>query len=130
MYFQIHSKQVIYSNDTDFFSREYVKVIQRNFRTFMRLRNWHWFGIIQKTRPLIGMINIEEEIKLLENAAENAIKESEKEAYEKKRLENENKRLEDEKQKLMKRIETEQGDRTQFEERMAKGNFFLKSNFI
>ena len=46
----------------------------------MRLRNWAWFGIIQKTRPLIGMINIEEEIKLLENAAEYAIKESEKEA--------------------------------------------------
>ena len=60
----------------------------------MRLRNWAWFGIVQKTRPLIGMINIEEEIQLLENAAVNAIKESEKEASEKKRLENDNKRLE------------------------------------
>ena len=61
----------------------------------MRLRNWAWFGIVQKTRPLIGMINIEEEIQLLENAAVNAIKESEKEASEKKRLENDNKRFED-----------------------------------
>ena len=60
----------------------------------MRLRNWAWFGIVQKTRPLIGMINIEEEIQLLENAAVNAIKESEKEASEKKRLENDNKRFE------------------------------------
>merc|ERR1712066_224026 len=100
--------------------REYVKVIQRNFRTFMRLRNWAWFGIIQKTRPLIGMINIEEEIKLLENAAEYAIKESEKEASEKKRLDIDNKRMEEEKQKLVRRIETEQGDLTQYEERMAK----------
>ena len=91
-----------------------MKVIQRNFRTFMRLRNWNWFSIVQKTRPLIGniiclfvclfhqislmssslqgMINIEEEIKLLENAAENAVKEGEKEAVEKKRLDAENKR--------------------------------------
>ena len=38
------------------------------------------------------MINIEEEIKLLENAAENAVKEGEKEASEKKRLDAENKR--------------------------------------
>ena len=59
----------------------------------MRLRNWNWFSIIQKTRPLIGMINIEEEIKLLENAAENAVKEGEKEAAEKKRLDAENKRF-------------------------------------
>ena len=47
-------------------------MIQRNFRQFMKLRNWAWFGIIQKTRPLIGMINIEEEIKILESTADNA----------------------------------------------------------
>jgi hypothetical protein len=33
--------------------RDYLKVIQRNFRQFMKLRNWAWFGIIQKTRPLV-----------------------------------------------------------------------------
>ena len=86
----------------------------------MRLRNWPWFGIIQKTRPLIGMINIEEEIKLLENAAENAIKESEKEASEKKRLDAENNRLQEEKLKLTRKIETEQGDLSQFEERIGE----------
>ena len=99
-----------------------MEVIQRNFRTFMRLRHWNWFSIIQKTRPLIGMINIEEEIKLLENAAESAVKESEKEASEKKRLDAENKRLEEEKKLLLKRIETEQGDLGLFEERMAKAS--------
>ena len=66
------------------------------------------------------MINIEEEIKILENAAENAIKEGEKEASEKKRLDNENKKLEEDKKALMKRIENEQGDVAQYEERMAK----------
>merc|ERR1712088_342570 len=32
------------------------KVIQRNFRKFASLRNWGWFIIIQKTRPLIGQV--------------------------------------------------------------------------
>lgn len=102
------------------FQRECINVIQRNFRTFMLFRNWNWFSIIQKTKPLIGMINIEEEIKLLENAAENAIKEGEKEAIEKKRLDSENKKLEEEKKALLKRIENEQGDVAGFEERMGK----------
>merc|ERR1712079_198522 len=46
--------------------RELMKVIQRNFRKYMSLRNWGWFIIIQKTRPLIGAINMEEELRLLE----------------------------------------------------------------
>ena len=66
------------------------------------------------------MINIEEEIKLLENAAENAVKEVEKETFEKKRLDSENKKLEEDKKALLKRIENEQGDVAQYEERMAK----------
>ena len=102
------------------FQRECVTIIQRNFRTYMLFRNWNWFSIVQKTKPLIGMINIEEEIKLLENAAENAVKEVEKETFEKKRLDSENKKLEEDKKALLKRIENEQGDVAQYEERMAK----------
>merc|ERR1712226_1728862 len=39
--------------------RELMKVVQRNFRKYMTLRNWGWFIIIQKTKPLIGQINLE-----------------------------------------------------------------------
>lgn len=38
-------------------------MLQRNFRKYLQLRNWGWFSIIQKSKPLIGMINIEEEIR-------------------------------------------------------------------
>merc|ERR1712029_40769 len=38
--------------------RELMKVIQRNFRKYMTLRTWGWFIIIQKTKPLIGQINL------------------------------------------------------------------------
>ena len=73
-----------------------MKVIQRNFRQFLKLRHWAWFSVIQKTRPLIGMINIEEEIKILESTADNAAKDFQKEISEKKRLEAENAKLAEE----------------------------------
>ena len=34
--------------------RELIKVAQRNFRKYQSMREWGWFVIIQKTRPLIG----------------------------------------------------------------------------
>merc|ERR1711962_1732086 len=49
--------------------RELMKVIQRNFRKYMTLRNWGWFIIIQKTKPLIGQINLEDELRMLEERA-------------------------------------------------------------
>merc|ERR1712227_726386 len=52
-----------------FDQRELMKVCQRNFRKFASLRNWGWFIIIQKTRPLIGQVNLEEELRLLEEKA-------------------------------------------------------------
>ena len=74
-------------------NREFIKVIQRNFRQFLRLRNWGWFSLIQKTRPLVGMVDIEVVIQELENAANEAVADVQNEVNEKQRLEEENKRL-------------------------------------
>merc|ERR1711922_127267 len=49
--------------------RELLVVCQRQFRKFLQMRDWGWFVIIQKTRPLIGMPNPEEELRLLEEKA-------------------------------------------------------------
>ena len=49
-----------------------MKVCQRNFRKFMALRNWGWFVIIQKTKPLIGQVNLEDELRMLEERAQNS----------------------------------------------------------
>merc|ERR1719201_517092 len=49
--------------------RELIKVAQRNFRKYMALRDWGWFVIIQKTRPMIGRPDPNEELRLLEEAA-------------------------------------------------------------
>ena len=45
--------------------RDLIKVVQRNFRKYMGMRDWGWFVIIQKTRPMIGMPNPEQELGLL-----------------------------------------------------------------
>merc|ERR1712050_787303 len=62
-----HIKNKIFEKKRD--QRERIKVAQRNFRKYMALRDWGWFVIIQKTRPLIGMPNPEEELRLLEEKA-------------------------------------------------------------
>merc|ERR1719266_1032803 len=76
--------------------RELMKVIQRNFRKFATLRNWGWFIIIQKTRPLIGQINLEEELKILEEKANATWGLYQDAVNVTKELEGENKRLKDE----------------------------------
>merc|ERR1711931_392371 len=64
-FLKIRSKEFCKRRD----QRELIKVCQRQFRKFMALRDWGWFVIIQKTRPLIGMPNPEEELRLLEEKA-------------------------------------------------------------
>merc|ERR1719360_117284 len=49
--------------------RELIKVAQRNFRKYMSMREWGWFVIIQRTRPMIGKPDPTEELRLLEEKA-------------------------------------------------------------
>merc|ERR1712241_1408515 len=100
--------------------RELIKVAQRNFRKYMTMREWGWFVIIQKTRPLIGRPNPEEELRLLEEQA-NATYGVYKEKLDlKEKLLEENKVIEDEKKALIKQIEKEQGNVSQYHEKQAK----------
>ncbi len=58
---------VVIKRKTD--QRELINVCQRQFRKYMGMRDWGWFIIIQKTRPLIGLPNPEEELRQLEERA-------------------------------------------------------------
>merc|ERR1719400_1014369 len=49
--------------------RDLIKVGQRQFRKYMAMRSWGWFVIIQKTRPLIGRADPNEELSQLEEKA-------------------------------------------------------------
>lgn len=97
-----------------------IVVIQRNFRKYAEHRDWPWFVIIQKTRPLIGVRNVEEELRVLEEQANEAYGNYQKQLDTKAELETLNADLEVELVGLRNRIKTEQGDLGLHQERMAK----------
>merc|ERR1712037_284758 len=96
--------------------------IQRNFRKFMSMREWGWFIIIQKRRPLIGQINLEEELRILEEKAKDAYGSYKIQIDTKAQLELENVAMEEEKKSLLKQLEAEQGNLGQYTERQAKAS--------
>merc|ERR1719315_399870 len=102
--------------------RELMKVIQRNFRKFQSLRSWGWFIIIQKTRPLIGQINLEEELRILEEKAKDSYGVYKEQLDTKAKLEAENVAMEEEKKALVKQLEAEQGNLGEYTERQAKAS--------
>merc|ERR1719166_129714 len=93
--------------------RELIKVAQRNFRKYMSMREWGWFVIIQKTRPLIGMPNPEEELRLLEEQANAVYGKYEEQVKAKERLM-------EEKKALLAQLEKEQGNLSVYHEKQAK----------
>merc|ERR1719297_347776 len=107
----------IWANKRD--QRELLVVCQRNFRKYMALRDWGWFVIIQKTRPMIGRPDPNEELRQLEEKA-NATYGVYKEKIDlKAKLLEENKAIEEEKKALIKQIEAEQGNLSQYHEKQA-----------
>merc|ERR1712242_275113 len=100
--------------------RELMKVIQRNFRKYMTLRNWGWFIIIQKTKPLIGAVNMEEELRMLEEKAQASYGAYEEQLNTKARLQEDIVNIKVERDALVKQIEAEQGNMSQYHEKQAK----------
>merc|ERR1719238_2123590 len=88
----------------------------------MNLRNWGWFIIIQKTRANIGQPNPEEELRQLEEKANATYGVYLEQVETKKRLEQENIQIEEEKKSLVKQLESEQGNMSEYTERQAKAS--------
>merc|ERR1719229_2163859 len=102
--------------------RELIKVAQRNFRKYLAMRDWGWFVIIQKTRPLIGQPNPEEELRLLEEQANNVWGKYDEQLKTKARLLEENEAIKEEKKELMATLEKEQGNLSVYHEKQAKAS--------
>ena len=102
--------------------RELMKVIQRNFRKYQQMREWGWFIIIQKTRPLIGQVNMEQMLRNLEEKVEETYGAYMEQLETKERLEKENVVIEAEKQDLVKQLQKEQGNMSEYTERQARAS--------
>merc|ERR1712214_60478 len=111
-------RRKVYNTKND--QRELIKVAQRNFRKYMSMREWGWFVIIQKTRPLIGMPNPEEELRLLEEKANATWGVYRDKLDTKARPLEENEAIKDEKKALMAQLEKEQGNLSVYHEKQAK----------
>merc|ERR1719295_892245 len=100
--------------------RELIKVGQRNFRKYMAMREWGWFVIIQKTRPLIGRPDPNEELRILEEKANATYGVYKEKCDTKVRLLAENEVIVEEKKALMDEIAKSQGDMSQYHDRQQK----------
>merc|ERR1719153_1824422 len=111
------NRRKVYNQKKD--QKDLIKVIQRNFRKYFALRTWGWFIIIQKTKPLIGQINLEDELRMLEEKANASYGAYKDQLDTKKRLEEENVAAKEEIKALIKQIEAEQGNMSQYTDRQA-----------
>merc|ERR1719270_925821 len=102
--------------------RELIKVAQRNFRKYLQMRDWGWFVIIQKTRGLIGLPNPEEELRQLEEAANNTYGEYKAALDKTAELEASLDGLRDEIGAMSKQLSEEQGSISVYTDRQAKAS--------
>merc|ERR1719187_771178 len=100
--------------------RELIKVAQRNFRKFLSMRDWGWFIIIQKTRGLIGLPNPEEELRLLEEKANETYGKYQDALQTTAGLEGQMGDLKDEITAMTKQLSEEQGNISVYTDRQAK----------
>jgi len=102
--------------------RELLVVCQRQYRKYVTMREWAWFVIIQKTRPMIGRPNPEEELRLLEEAANDKYGKYKEALDVTKTLEDTNKDMKQDIKDLTKQLESEQGNLSIYTERQEKAN--------
>merc|ERR1712020_746186 len=100
--------------------RELMKVIQRNYRKYMLLRDWPWFDLVQKTKPMIGLRDVEGELNALEEKANETYGAYKIQVDTKKQLMEENLKIKEEKKALAKQLESEQGNISQYTDRQAQ----------
>ena len=100
--------------------RDLMRVIQRNYRKYFFLRDWQWFQLVQRTKPMVGMRDIDGELKALEAMANEKYGAYKIQIDTKKRLMEENLKIKDEKKALAKQLESEQGNISEYTDRQAQ----------
>ena len=77
-----------------------IKLIQRNFRAYLKLKNWGWWQLINLSRPYLREFSSEQVAKKLKDDFEQVKKDLENEKEAKKKLEAEKNNLEQSRKKL------------------------------
>jgi myosin heavy chain 6/7 len=97
-----------------------LSVLQRNLRKYLSLRNWPWWKLYTKVKPLLSVARQEEELKKLEDDFK-ALKETlEKEEKLRKEVEDNNAKLIKEKNDLYQQLESERNSTSEAGERLTR----------
>jgi len=97
-----------------------LSVLQRNIRKYLSLRNWAWWKLYTKVKPLLSVARQEDELKKLEDEFK-ALKENfEKEEKLRKEMEEANSKLIREKNDLYQQLESERTGSATTEERLTR----------
>ena len=97
-----------------------LSVLQRNCRKYLSLRNWPWWKLYTKVKPLLSVARQEDEMKKLEEEFK-ALKEAlEKEEKLRKEMEDNNAKLVREKNDLFQQLESERAGASEAEERATR----------
>merc|ERR1712241_772073 len=99
--------------------RALMSVIQHNYRKYMMLRDWGWYILLNGTKKMIGMQDVEGELGALEAQCNAVYGEYEEQINTKKQLLEENQALKEEKKAMTKQISEEQGNIGEYTERQA-----------
>ncbi|XP_043241397.1 myosin heavy chain, muscle-like isoform X20 [Amphibalanus amphitrite] len=97
-----------------------LQVVQRNLRKYMQLRNWMWFKLWQKIKPMLNVTRIEDEMRALEAKAEKALSAIEKEEKLRKQLDDQNARLTKERDELLSALDEEKGSISDYHAKQQK----------
>ncbi|UYV66622.1 unc-54 [Cordylochernes scorpioides] len=95
-------------------------VIQRNLRKFLQLRNWLWWKLYSKVKPLLTMARVEDEIRALEDKLKKEHEAFEKEEKLRRDLETQNVKLLQEKNDLFLQLESERSCSGDLDERLNR----------
>ncbi|XP_049273733.1 myosin heavy chain, muscle-like isoform X24 [Rhipicephalus sanguineus] len=95
-------------------------VIQRNLRKFLQLRNWLWWKLYSKVKPLLSVARVEDELKELEEKLKKTQEALDKEEKLRKELEDKNVKILQEKNDLFLQLEAERMGAGDVEERLNK----------
>ena len=95
-------------------------VVQRNLRKYLKLRNWPWYRLWQKVKPLLNVTRVEDEINELQDRATKAVEDLEAESSLRTKLEAQNVALLQEKNDLLLQLENTKGSASEFMEAQVK----------
>jgi len=102
--------------------RNYIPIMQRNFKKYMFFRDWTWYSLMNGTKRFIGQVNIEEELAAIEAEAAVACAAYDKEVILRDDYNAGIKQMTEDKKSMMKQIESEQGDLSSYQAQVAEAS--------